>query len=1318
MKQPCGCCAGIQIITPESEINRPGLPALAYRAGTYATFFETMLARLSNLCIEAPSLDGSGTAAVFPLRPLTTRELSDPSIALLDAWAIVADVLTFYQERIANEGYLRTAVERRSVLELARLVGYRLRPGVASSVYLAFTVSNGFKGDIPAGTRAQSIPGTGETPQFFETSDKLAARDSWNNLIMRLTRPQMITPPGTDSGDDDGPLATGADVTDALYFQGISTNLKVGDALLFVLGDDTNAKPAQQVLRFVEAVHPQPDQKRTQVTLVQPPAEVRKDEKIDGLVQGAIQPFINKANTLFPGSDLARSVASALVKLIRNVQAIASINELSLAPPPPSPLRPGIVAANFIRGVIPLVEQNQDIAVKRNFTRLAAWAGHLLQTLRALVEQVQNLPPGASKGSLTFQRSTLEASPLGKLFGTLGQLALAPSVQPANSQRLPRTIKQAFGPASDIAPRLLAVFKPAAASTLYQAWANVETPPSRATVYALRAKASVFGHNAPRKPVLDASGRVIGSEEWPIKGSTTLGVVWPLNSGQGTVFIKIDMMTYSSAIALGTTVNLRVGSVEMSLVGAEIEAGVKFVFLLNTTNQTTISVISISDTSAAAQIDGGPQLTVGDSQSIYFSVKDSTITLALADGTLTVTDESPLAPSALNTALLDVQYDKILPDSWAVFVRADDRNFPTPKIRRVTNVQTVSPSDYGITGTVTKLTLNDDWLTSTDRDLSVFRQTTIYAQSEALELAEEPLDRDVENNTVELADLYDGLESGRWVFVSGARTDIPNVSGVTASELVMIAGLNQGSQAPLCAVFPSGFVPFAKIDYTTDANVFGDRLVVGVLSSGASAFINDKTLLPLPTIPDQTYCDQVQLAPGVYVNAYVPKEEERTGKFSDFRGLLVDPDKKVPYPDGTIGPPADGKTFAWRISSEPVHTILTLASPLAYKYDASTVNLSGNVVKATHGQTVAEVLGNGAGSQAFQTFALHQSPLTYTSAPTPAGAESTLEVRVNEIEWHEADNLAALGPTDRGYITQTNDADQTSVIFGNGEHGALTPTGNVNIKAIYRYGIGKPGNVQAQQISQLATRPLGVQGVINPLPATGGADRDSADQARRNTPLAVKALDRLVGVEDYADFARTFAGIGKAAAARLSDGRRQLVHVTIAGADDIPIDVNSDLYRNLAQALRQYGDPSLPIQVCVRKVKLLVISAAMRVLPSYQWESVEPNIRAALLDAFSFDSRDLGQSAFLSEAVSVMQAVEGVAYVDIRAFDGVPEDITAGELAGLGRTLGPKPFVEADLASVDPSADPAKPCERVRPAELVFLTPDIPDTLILTEIGG
>src|SRR5258708_39825055 len=105
MKLPGGCCTGIEIATPQSEYNRPGLTALKYRAGDYATFFETMIARLSNLALDVTD-DNGAVSLFYPLSRVTTRELSDPSIALLDAWAVVADVLTFYQERTANEGYL------------------------------------------------------------------------------------------------------------------------------------------------------------------------------------------------------------------------------------------------------------------------------------------------------------------------------------------------------------------------------------------------------------------------------------------------------------------------------------------------------------------------------------------------------------------------------------------------------------------------------------------------------------------------------------------------------------------------------------------------------------------------------------------------------------------------------------------------------------------------------------------------------------------------------------------------------------------------------------------------------------------------------------------------------------------------------------------------------------------------------------------------------------------------------------------------------------------------------------------------------------
>src|SRR5215469_6775308 len=100
----CGCCAGLDIETPARIDNPPGQSAIAYRVGTHARFKASLLARLSSA--ELPAL-----------AELTTRDDGGFSIALCDGFATILDVLAFYQERVANENFLRTATERRSILE-------------------------------------------------------------------------------------------------------------------------------------------------------------------------------------------------------------------------------------------------------------------------------------------------------------------------------------------------------------------------------------------------------------------------------------------------------------------------------------------------------------------------------------------------------------------------------------------------------------------------------------------------------------------------------------------------------------------------------------------------------------------------------------------------------------------------------------------------------------------------------------------------------------------------------------------------------------------------------------------------------------------------------------------------------------------------------------------------------------------------------------------------------------------------------------------------------------------------------------------------
>jgi predicted phage baseplate assembly protein len=928
----CGCCEGTKGLTPRSTANRPGLGALRYRVGTHADFLSTMLARLSSP--EFPALGR-----------FTTRDPRDFSIALLDAWAVAADVLTFYSERIANEGYLRTGTERRSILELARLVDYEVRPGVAASVYLAYGLEQGHEVVVPAGSPAQSVPGPGERAQTFETSEPVLARDTWSQMKLRTSRPQSIRA-----------LAGGSS---ALWLAGTDTGLTVGSVL--VVQGATN----QPQLRDVTAVEPDEEAKRTKVT-------------IDSLPAAAV--------------DLVEKIS---------------------------------------------------------------------------VEKL------------------------------LASLATPPSRPPFSAARLARNLNQSLAPNADGTLKLLTGLRPVLASTLHKALGNADaTDAPGVRVFAFRVQASLYGHNAGLEPAYEPP--VIGGGEFPQENPKK---GQPLPPSQWT---------------------------EWPLAA----------------------------------------------------------------------DEQP------NAVFLERDYPGLLAGT-AVAVRSPEH--PEGQLFTATRVKTISRNAYAVPAKTTRVELDGNWrdpAADPGPDLGHLRQTTVYAEPEELELAEEPITDPLCGDLLELEDLHDGLTPGRLLVVSGERSDIAGTSGVPAAELVMVAEVSQ---------------------------------------------------------------DVAQVS----------------------------------------GPGKNGSAEKVPLAGDRLHTLLRLATPLAYCYELDTVRVYGNVVHATHGETRHQVLGSGDGAKSLQRFTLQQSPLTHVSAVTPSGVESTLVVRVDDLRWHQARSLADLGPQDRRFITVTDDAGDTTVVFGTGERGARLPSGGENVRAVFRGGIGAPGNVRAGQISVLTSKPLGVKEVVNPLAATGGADPESRDQARENAPLAVKALDRLVSVQDYADFARMFAGVGKASASRLTDGRRQFVLVTVAGAAGSPIGADSDLLHNLELALRRFGDPSLPVQVAVRELLALVVVASVGLHPDHQWESVEPRLRATLLEAFGFD-RALAQDVTSSEVLRVMHRVPGVASVDLDILDAVPDGATVQDLRHLTDPANPDKLRLRHRVHAAPAR--SRP---TRPAQLAVLLPDAAETLLL-----
>jgi hypothetical protein len=165
--------------TPASVVNPPGRDALRYRIGTFTTFRQAMLDIITIDPVMNPSpID---PATVFTL---TSRASDDYGVAFLELWAYVCDVLTFYQQTIANEAYLRTATQFQSVVRLAALLGYKPAPSVAASVLVAFNTAKNATAEIPAGLQVQSVPPPGKKPVIYEVANALLATARNNQPIM------------------------------------------------------------------------------------------------------------------------------------------------------------------------------------------------------------------------------------------------------------------------------------------------------------------------------------------------------------------------------------------------------------------------------------------------------------------------------------------------------------------------------------------------------------------------------------------------------------------------------------------------------------------------------------------------------------------------------------------------------------------------------------------------------------------------------------------------------------------------------------------------------------------------------------------------------------------------------------------------------------------------------------------------------------------------------------------------------------------------------------------------------------------------------
>lgn len=531
--------------------------------------------------------------------------------------------------------------------------------------------------------------------------------------------------------------------------------------------------------------------------------------------------------------------------------------------------------------------------------------------------------------------------------------------------------------------------------------------------------------------------------------------------------------------------------------------------------------------------------------------------------------------------VLDTVQPTIATRTWIVASSSEYQ-----ELYQVDEIEEASRSMFGVTGKGTSLKVEGENLAA--KFDNKVRETVVFAQSEELPIAREPIPDPVGGREVELEGLVPLFEPGHTIVVSGRR-----------ARLVSATAINLAPAIGTARTVPAGeslVVLGSPIEVSATTRRWRLRDDAGLEGSAQLANANV---------------------------SFVVAEES---------------DEVV----------SEAATVLKSVTIDAERVLITVTEALHHTYDRASARVLGNVVLATHGESTSEALGSGDATQAYQHFILKQQPVTYTFAAGEGGRASTLEVRVDDVLWDHVPTLFGRGRRDRVYVARTQDDGTTEVRFGDGLTGTRPSTGRENIRAAYRKGLGREGVLAAGQLSLLMTRPLGVRSVVNPVPATGGEDPEKIEDARANAPVSVLTLGRVVSLQDYADFARGFSGVAKAHAAWTWDGHGRSVLITVAGTDGDDVPEGGPVFTALLDALRVAADPHVAIRVAAYKRIAFHVAAKLIRDKRHEPAAIVERVRGVLAAAFSFTAGAFGRQVTESQVIALLQDVRGVVAVDLR----------------------------------------------------------------------
>jgi baseplate J-like protein len=291
-----------------------------------------------------------------------------------------------------------------------------------------------------------------------------------------------------------------------------------------------------------------------------------------------------------------------------------------------------------------------------------------------------------------------------------------------------------------------------------------------------------------------------------------------------------------------------------------------------------------------------------------------------------------------------------------------------------------------------------------------------------------------------------------------------------------------------------------------------------------------------------------------------------------------------------------------------------------------------------------EPVGTSSG-EANQVFRLKQRPVIL---PRDADSQEGIRVEVDPggaaggfERWEKRGTLLYSLSKDPHFVVRVEESDEAQIVFGDGLYGHVPPQGSA-IRATYLVGGGEIGNVGPDTITVVKSGVNVPVTVTNPAPASGGADRESIDHARRNAPKVYRSLDRAVTAQDYAALAQNHPGVARAAAVAPSWNYVDL-YVVASGGLTLTDDLRARLLR--------YFESRRMLTTIVAVREPVFVSLNLRVEIGAEPTSYRLDVRRrteeALRAIFEIDRIDFGQTFYLSKIYEAVEAVDGVAFARV-----------------------------------------------------------------------